>query len=90
MGTLGATLLAVLACTVRLYQPFVCPGIAPGVRVVRSAAGYRWTTSSSTSRSDAFRCFVGNLLYDPCLAASAAAASHLVLCPMPTPGSGGR
>jgi hypothetical protein len=42
-------------------------------------AGYCWTGSLAISRSDAWRCSVGNYIYDPCF--SSATASGEVVCP---------
>ncbi len=42
-------------------------------------SGYCWTSSGTTVRRDAWRCFVGNLIYDPCFSSSA--AKSIVLCP---------
>lgn len=36
-----------------------------------------WTSSISSNRSDAFRCSVGNYIYDPCFAGS----SDIISCP---------
>lgn len=46
---------------------------------VRTRSGYCWTGSSASTRRDAWRCFVGNLIYDPCI--SAAQAPGRVVCP---------
>jgi hypothetical protein len=65
-----------------LYSPFTGGGnVASDIRIARAAAGKCWTTSSSTGRSDAFRCIVGNLIYDPCFAPSTGLAGF-VLCPL--------
>jgi hypothetical protein len=42
-------------------------------------SGYCWTGSLAIPRSDAWRCFVGNYIYDPCF--SSATASGEVVCP---------
>ncbi len=39
--------------------------------------GSCWTDSNATARRDAYRCMVGNDIYDPCFTAGA----HLVGCP---------
>jgi hypothetical protein len=69
-----------------LYAPFNGGGIAHGVRIARRASGYCWTTSIGDSRSDAFRCFVGNFIHDPCFA-NTVVSSNFVLCPIAQPGS---
>jgi hypothetical protein len=68
------------------YTPFSNHTIANGVRVARTTAGSCWTTSIADARSDAFRCTVGNEIYDPCFA-PAAAASTDVVCPLYVPGA---
>ena len=45
----------------------------------RSKAGYCWTGSGTTPRRDAWRCFVGNYIYDPCF--SSARDRGMVVCP---------
>lgn len=45
----------------------------------KSLTGYCWTGSLTADRDDAWRCLVGNGLYDPCF--SSAAAPAVVLCP---------
>ncbi len=75
-----------VATSLHTYTPFTGRTIARDVRVGRTAHGYCWTTSSADARSDAFRCFVGNEIYDPCFAGSGAASTY-VLCPLYTPGA---
>ena len=77
---------AVTRTSLHLYAPFNGGGTARGVRVARSASGYCWTTSIGDSRSDAFRCFVGNYIHDPCFA-NTLVPSNFVLCPLAQPGS---
>jgi hypothetical protein len=48
---------------------------------IRSARGYCWTGSIAADRRDAWRCFVGNDIHDPCF--STPAAPGIVLCPNP-------
>jgi hypothetical protein len=74
------------ATTVHLYAPFDGGSVAAGVRVARAASGYCWTTSSADARADAFRCFVGNDIYDPCFAGQTA-PHRFVLCPLYSPSS---
>jgi hypothetical protein len=44
-----------------------------------SRSGYCWTGSLATERNDAWRCLVGNLIYDPCFSSSD--APGVVICP---------
>ncbi len=68
-----------VATTIHLYAPFNGGGIASGVRVAKSASGYCWENSLADNRADAFRCFVGNSIYDPCFADQTSFARY-VLC----------
>jgi hypothetical protein len=89
-GLLSATAIASGSGTgtaVHLYRPFAGAAIARGVRIGRTSAGSCWTTSLSDARTDAFRCLVGNDIYDPCFAREPAASSSFVLCPLYTPGA---
>jgi hypothetical protein len=70
--------------TATVYQAFSYHGvIVPHVRV---ESGYCLTTSGVTPRSDAWRCFVGNYIYDPCF--SSTFAFGVVVCPTPWTGTG--
>jgi hypothetical protein len=53
-----------------IFHPFKADG-APTIHV-RSRSGYCYTGSLTIARSDAWRCFVGNYLYDPCFSANLA------------------
>jgi hypothetical protein len=62
-----------------VYEAFSYHGvIVPQVSV---ASGYCFTSSDVTWRDDAWRCFVGNALYDPCF--SSPLAFGVVVCPIP-------
>jgi hypothetical protein len=74
-----------VATGVHLYAPFAGGSLAAGIHVRRTASGYCWTTSSADARSDAYRCFVGNVIYDPCFAGTGPAG--FVLCPLSGPAS---
>jgi hypothetical protein len=67
-----------------LYAPFNGGAVAATVRVKKSAPGSCWTSSLSEARPDAFRCFVGNYIYDPCFA-NETISTNFVLCPLYTP-----
>jgi hypothetical protein len=58
--------------------------IAPGVHVLVHGRGYCWTSSIADARPDAWRCFLGNEIHDPCFSGGAG----FVLCPYGTPDSG--
>ena len=62
-----------------VYSPFSYHGVVgPQVRMV---AGSCWENSAVTPRDDAWRCLVGNDIYDPCF--SSAFAYGVVVCPTP-------
>jgi hypothetical protein len=67
--------------SIRLFAPFNGGSVAAGIQIGRTAPGYCWTTSIADARGDAFRCFVGNEIYDPCFADQTNFA-HYVLCPL--------
>ena len=76
------------ATTLHLYAPFKGADVAQGVHVARRARNYCWTTSLTDPRSNAYRCFAGkSRIHDPCFA-SDTGPHHVVLCPLPHPGSG--
>lgn len=65
--------------TATVYHAFSYHGlVVPRVSVV---AGYCWENSNVTRRRDAWRCFVGNDILDPCF--SSALAFGVVVCPRP-------
>ena len=70
---------------IELYAPFSADTIASGIQVGHVARGSCWTTSIADSRTDAFRCTVGNYIHDPCFASSPGGPTVYVLCPMYTP-----
>jgi hypothetical protein len=47
-----------------------------------SKRGYCWTGSLAAVRDDAWRCFVGNFIFDPCF--SSAQDPGVVICPNPS------
>jgi hypothetical protein len=73
--------------TIHLYAPFNGAGIAAGVKVTSLGRGYCWENSLADGRQDAFRCFIGNGIYDPCFA-NTIIPSNFVLCPGGRPDAG--
>ena len=73
----GAT--AGSAAAITVFHAFTSAG-EPALATT-AARGYCWTGSIAADRRDAWRCFVGNEIHDPCF--SAAAAPGIVLCPNP-------
>jgi hypothetical protein len=60
-----------------IYQAFTAHG---SVRLhAPSQAGYCWVGSLTTSRRDAWRCFIGNYIHDPCF--SSQYDRGIALCP---------
>jgi hypothetical protein len=63
--------------TATIFQAFTSTG-TPTIPT-RSKSGYCYTGSLTINRADAWRCFVGNYLYDPCFSSSQ--AHGVVICP---------
>jgi hypothetical protein len=61
-----------------IYQAFTASG-APAIHVERTVKGSCNGGSSAADRDDAWRCFAGNFVYDPCF--SSAKDTGIVLCP---------
>jgi hypothetical protein len=55
---------------VQLFMPWSSGALARGFTVKKNGAGSCWTHSLSTDRSDAWRCFLGNDILDPCFSES--------------------
>jgi len=62
---------------VTVFRAFTATG--KPILPTKSVSGYCWTGSLAAPRNDAWRCFVGNGIYDPCF--SSTAAPGVVLCP---------
>lgn len=75
---------ASLRTAVTVYRAFTRGG-SPTIPV-RHARGSCFTSSETTTRSDAWRCTVGNALHDPCFSSPQARA--VVICPNADPTSG--
>ena len=68
-GCIGVQALASAPVRTQLvvYTPFtINETLASGVKVIHTASGYCWTGSGTSERSDAWRCFIGNEIIDPC------------------------
>src|SRR4051812_41136067 len=65
--------------TSHLFTPYNLGEIATGVNVSKSGNGYCWEGSIADTRSDAWRCFLGNLILDPCFS-NETATSDFVIC----------
>jgi hypothetical protein len=63
--------------TATIFQAFTSSG-SPTIHT-RSKSGYCFTGSLTANRADAWRCFVGNYIYDPCF--SSTLAGGVVVCP---------
>jgi hypothetical protein len=65
------------------YAPWAAPGmLARGISAASTQSGSCFTTSSATTAPGAYRCFVGNNLYDPCFADATSGAGQAA-CPSP-------
>jgi len=65
--------------TATVYEAFSYHGVVEPK--VTEAVGYCFTSSDVTRRDDAWRCLVGNSLYDPCF--SSPFSFGIVVCPIP-------
>lgn len=74
------------ATAIHRYTPFVGGRIAPGVTVARTVSGSCAAPSSADTTTNAYRCTVRSLIYDPCFVDKTRAPSY-VLCPLYTPHS---
>jgi hypothetical protein len=70
-----------------VFKPFVRSGLRPGVVVASNAKGHCWTGSISDSEAYAWRCFRGNLIYDPCFSSPYTAKPGVVVCPLYSKGT---
>jgi hypothetical protein len=62
-------------------EPFDAHGrVAHGWTVSSTGRGYCWTSSNASPRRDAYRCFLGNSILDPCFADPAGITTSYVLC----------
>jgi hypothetical protein len=75
---------AQLTTTVTVFRAFRVGG-SPSIKV-RHAHGSCFSSSDTSLRSDAWRCTVGNELYDPCFSSQRAHGG--VICPNADPTSG--
>jgi len=73
----AASAVASPATKATVFHAFTAAG-APSLPT-KTASGYCWTGSLAAERGDAWRCFVGNEIHDPCFSSSA--AHGIVLCP---------
>lgn len=74
---------AARATKIVVYSPFTVRGVlAAGIRIVRTGSGYCWSGSNLSGRPDAWRCFRGNLIEDPCFSGS---RGSWVACPVGYP-----
>jgi hypothetical protein len=82
-GTVAASASARVAASptrIVIYTPFTINGaLAHGVKMTAQASGYCWEGSAVDQRTDAWRCFRGNYILDPCFSASDTA--KWVACP---------
>jgi hypothetical protein len=69
-----------------IYHAFTASG-TPAIHVSKTVNGDCNGGANETNRNDAWRCFAGNFVYDPCF--SSAKAAGIVLCPRRPWGSSG-
>jgi hypothetical protein len=74
-----ASLAGVTRTRTIIYQAFTSSG-KPAIHVTSTSRGNCTGGSSAIDRADAWRCFSGNFVYDPCFSSSQ--AKGIVLCPV--------
>jgi hypothetical protein len=62
-----------------IFAPFNGGAVAAGLKISKTARGYCWEGSIADGRPDAWRCFLGNFILDPCFS-NQASTSAFVLC----------
>ncbi|MEA2197413.1 MAG: hypothetical protein QOJ25_1464 [Solirubrobacteraceae bacterium] len=86
VGAATAALAAGTRTHAVVFEAFTAAG-TPALHVTSTARGTCNEGSSAIDRDDAWRCFAGNFVYDPCF--SSIASNRIVLCPAgPWSGSG--
>jgi hypothetical protein len=87
LAALAAILALGPATGKNLFAPFVDGRLNTSLHVAQTRRGFCWTGSLADSgRSDAWRCFIGNFIHDPCFSDPSKSAPRFVVC-APTPWS---
>jgi hypothetical protein len=81
--TTTTTTTAAAATEVRIFTP-VSPSGAPTIKITKTADGRCWEGSLVAPRREAWRCFLGNYIEDPCFTAG----YEDVVCPTGGPWTG--
>jgi hypothetical protein len=64
-----------------LFGPFVGGRLNTSLHVAQARRGFCWTGSLADSgRTDAWRCFIGNFIHDPCFSDPSKPAPRFVVC----------
>jgi hypothetical protein len=64
-----------------LFAPFVGGRLNTSLHVAQTRRGFCWAGSLADSgRTDAWRCFIGNVIYDPCFSDPSKRAQRFVVC----------
>jgi hypothetical protein len=77
---------AVTTTTVRFFQPYLASGLNHALKVTGSGSGYCWTGSNQVADPNAYRCFEGNEILDPCFASPFGSHVSVVACGGPWTG----
>lgn len=67
--------------SVRTFEPFSPDGINSDITIADEGSGECFGASLSTPRDDAWRCFLGNVIHDPCFASPFELRASRVACP---------
>jgi hypothetical protein len=66
-----------------IFAPFNDGTVATGSTVGKTARGYCWEGSIADDRADAWRCFLGNYILDPCFSNGASFRRFVLCAPSP-------
>jgi hypothetical protein len=79
----SATAAASRPTTVHRFVAFQGGRVASGLDTVKQASGHCWTSSIADGRADAWRCFLGNLILDPCFSNGRSSQPYVVCSAAP-------
>jgi hypothetical protein len=74
----AATASAASTTKTEIYRAFTSSG-TPAIKIAKTVKGTCNGGSAATNRNDAWRCFAGNFVYDPCFSSSK--AKGILVCP---------
>jgi hypothetical protein len=85
-GTPGAGAASTAETAVHFFEPYTATGLSSSVKVTRTSSGYCWIGSNVAEDPNAYRCFIGNEIVDPCFASPFVNSPTAVVCGDPWDG----